>query len=101
MLIIKDLTKMINNEIKDAEKYAQRSVSYKEKDPELAQVFFSIANSKLNNMYTLHDQIVRVINEYRKQRGEPPKDMMAIYNYLHDEQIENVKEIQILLSMYK
>jgi hypothetical protein len=89
---------MINEEIKHAEKYAQRAVSYKENDPELAQAFFNIANSKLNDMSTLHDQIVRIINEYRKQHGEPPKEMMAIYNYVHDEQIDNVKEIRLLLN---
>ena len=40
MLIIKNLTQMINKEIREAEKYAQRSVSYKENDPALAETFY-------------------------------------------------------------
>ena len=40
MFIIKNLTQMINKEIREAEKYAQRSVSYKENDPALAETFY-------------------------------------------------------------
>ena len=101
MLIIKNLTQMINKEIREAEKYAQRSVSYKENDPALAETFYRIANSKLNDMNVLHDQVVRIINDYQKRKGDPPKEMMAIYNYVHEEQIENVKEIRLLLDMYE
>ena len=52
-------------------------------------------------MDMLHTQVARIINDYRSKKGEPPEAMQAIYDYLHEEQIEHVKEVKILLSMYK
>ena len=101
MLIIKKLSEMIKEEIHDAEKYAGCALSHKEDDKTLADTFYTLSNEELKHMDLLHDQVVRLINDYRKTKGEPPKEMLAIYNYMHEEQIDAVKEVRILLSMYK
>lgn len=101
MLIIKKLSGMIKEEIGDAEKYARCALSHKETDKVLADTFFTLANEELKHMEMLHTQVVRIIDDYRKTKGNPPEGMQAIYDYVHEEQIEAVKEVKVLLNMYK
>lgn len=101
MLIIKKLSKMIKEEICDAEKYANCALKYKEEDKTLAETFYTLANEELKHMDMLHTQVVRLINEYKAKNGEPPAAMQALYDYVHEEQIDNVKEVRVLLGMYK
>ena len=101
MLIIKKLSRMIKEEIADAEKYANCALNHKEDDKGLADTFYTLANEELNHMDMLHTQVVRLINAYRKENGEVPPAMQAIYDYVREEQIENVKEVKLLLNMYK
>lgn len=101
MLIIKKLSKMIKEEICDAEKYANCALKYKNEDKVLAETFYTLANGELQHMETLHTQVVRLINDYKSKKGEPPEAMQAVYDYVHEEWMDNVKEVKILLNMYK
>jgi hypothetical protein len=44
----------------------------------------------------LHNAVTAVIQKYRREKGEPPADMLAVYNYLHEKAIDDVKEVKIL-----
>ena len=101
MLIIKKLSKMIKEEICDAEKYANCAMKYKEEDRALADVFYALANAELEHMDKLHAQVTRIIKEYKAQKDDIPKEMQAIYDFVHEEEIENVKEVKMLLNMYR
>lgn len=101
MLVIQKLTKMIKEEIEDAEKYANCALKYKEEDKALADTFYTLSNEELQHMDRLHTQVTRIINEYKAKNGDPPALMQAVYDYLHEEQIEKVKEVKLLLTMYK
>ena len=101
MLIIKKLSKMIKEEICDAEKYANCALKYKDEDKALADAFYNLANDELKHMNILHEQVVRIIGEYSNKKGSPPEAMQALYDYIHEEEIENVREVKVLLGMYK
>lgn len=101
MLIIQKLSRMIKEEIGDAEKYANCALKYKEEDKALADVFYTLSTEELKHMEMLHAQVARIINEYKAKKGAPPEGMQAIYDYVHEEEMENVKEVKILQSMYK
>lgn len=101
MMVIKKLSRLIKEEICAAEKYARCALEYKEEDKTLADAFYTLAGERLKHMDLLHEQVTRIIAAYRKEKGDPPAAMQALYDYVHEEQIENVKEVKVLMEMYK
>lgn len=101
MEIIKKLSKQIHEEIEDAEHYTKEAIKYKDSFPEVAAVLFTLGNEEMGHMEKLHNAVVRVITEYRAKHGEPPAAMQAVYDYLHNEQIEKAQRVRVLQEMYR
>ena len=100
MRIIKKLSKMIKCELEDAEKYAECALKYAEERPALAKLFSTLSSEEMRHQKLLHDAVVEIINEYKAEKGEPPEGMKAIYDYLHEEQIEMAEEVTRLQAMF-
>lgn len=101
MKIIEKLSEMISDEIEDAEKYAVKANEYKDKDKQLSTVFYELSMQEMNHMAMLHGEVVRIIDEYRQKSGEPPKEMMAVYDYLHKKQIDHAAEVKAMQALFK
>ena len=101
MKIIQELSNKIEKEILCAEEYAKDALEMKETYPKLSESYYKIAGEKMGHMIELHNQVVALIDEYRKTKGEPPESMNMLYNILHKKHIEQAAVVKGLLALYK
>lgn len=101
MKIIKELEELIEDEIHDVKKYAKMAAAVKEEYPSLAQTLFSISNQEETHQTALHTEVVKIIQDHRKTKGEPPAAMMAVYEYIHNRHVEKMAEAKRYQDMYK
>lgn len=102
MKVIKTIVENIEEETDGAENYAKLATQYKETDKMLADVYAKLAAVELDHVNLLHDQVVRVIKDWKATSGkEVPVSMQAVWDYEHQRSIDKVAKIKALLEMYK
>lgn len=102
MKIIEKLSNMIDDEIEDACNYAKLAIKYKDENPALAQTFYDLSTDEYRHgAVVLHEQVVNIIKQYNKEHGEPPVVMKAVYDYLHEKQIEKANMAKMYQDQYK
>lgn len=101
MEIIKRISEMIDDELEGAEEYVKCALKHKEHHPELAKVFYEISTEEMRHVNMLHEQVSRLIQQHRKEHGEPPAPMMAVYDYLHERHIEESAEIKAMQAHFR
>ena len=101
MKVIKVLSEKIKEELCDAKSYAKMAIEYKDEWPELSRTLYNLSTQEMEHMNLLHNEVASIIKKYRETKGDPPVEMMAVYDYLHKEQIEKAAEVKTLQNMYK
>ena len=101
MKIIEWLSEQIEEEISDGKKYAEKALFWKQDYPKLADTLMKISEQEMQHMALLHNEVVDIIEDYRKKKGEPPADMLAIYDYLHKKQIEKSANVKAMQTQYR
>ena len=92
---------MVSEEIKDARKYAKCALEHKADRPELARVFDTLSRQEMDHATVLHEQVVSLIEEYRREHGDPPPAMQEIYDWRHAEEVEAATEVKIMQAMFR
>lgn len=100
MKIIKCLSEDIECTLDIAEENAKKALMYKEEYPIAAKGFYTKSIMLMDSIKPLHEAVVSIIESYRKEKGEPPEPMMAVYNYMHERQINQAVSIKALQEMY-
>ena len=100
MEIIKHLVEKIDDELEDAEKYIKLACRNKDTDKVLADVYFKLSQEEMMHMTLLHDQVVRIINDYKKS-NTVSVGMQTLYDYLHDRQVKWAAKIKAKQDSYK
>lgn len=102
MRIIKHLSDQIKEESEGAMEYAKDALKYKDKDPELADLYHELAQVEYTHVQKLHDQVVRKINDISNAPDvEPPEYMVMLWEDIHEELMECMAKASGLIEMYK
>ena len=101
MTIIKCLAAKIEEELNDANAYVDLAMKWRQDEPDTAEVFYQLSLEEMGHVDKLHQEVTELIDDYRKENGEPPKDMMVLWNYLHDRHMETATQIKVKQGMYK
>lgn len=100
MIVIKCMSEDIEATLDKAEDNIKNAIRYKNDYPIAAKSFYTKSVALMESIKQQHDAIVVLIEEYRKEKGEPPAPMIAIYNYLHERHIGKAAAIKGLQDMY-
>jgi rubrerythrin len=101
MLFLKKIIEKIDEELEDAESYAEMALEHQASDEDIADIFCKIAEQEIGHMNMLHGIVVKIIDRHKKEGKEVPVAMQAIWDYEHEKMIDNAKEVKMLISMYK
>ncbi len=100
MKIIKCLCEDMEYTLDAAEDDIKKAIMYKEEYPVAAKSFYTKSVMLMDSIKPQHDAVVALIADYRKEKGEPPEGMMAVYNYMHERHINKAAAIKALQDMY-
>ena len=101
MRIIQELSEMIMEETEGADHYVTRALEVKEKYPKLADLLYKLSGEEMGHVAALHDSVTGMIADYKRDHGDPPAEMLAVYNYIHRKQIEKAADVKAKQAMYK
>ena len=100
MKVIKCLSENIEKTLDAADTNIMKAIQYKDEFPLAAKAFYNQSVMLMDSIKGQHDAVVALIDAYKKEKGEPPAPMMAIYNYLHERQMRKAAEVKNLQEMY-
>ena len=101
MRVIKKDVKNMKKRLELAECDIDLALEYKEVYPDFAKSHYNFSIEALNIIKEQHDNIVHIINEFKKSGKEVPAGMQAIYDYIHEEYIEYATIIKAKQEMFK
>lgn len=100
MKIIKCLSEKIEEELHDADAYIELAMRWKAENPGAADLFYELSTEEMGHVDKLHEEVTRLIEDYRREHGEPPKEMMVLYDFLHEKHIGTAMQIKVKQGMY-
>lgn len=101
MKIIKVISEKIEEQLDCAEWYIKKAIKTRNEFPDISKTFYNLSIGRMENIKTLHDQVVTLIKNYQSTEGDPPASMMAIYEYVHEKEINKTLGVKKLQDMYK
>lgn len=98
MRVIKVLSKQIEEELEDSNKYIDSALTYRTQFPKLAETYIELANEEIGHTERLHKQVVSLISEIQI---EIPKFMQELWEEKHIELITKTAELKTKIELYK
>lgn len=101
MQIIQDISEDIDKKLHCSKRYIKTAIKYKGINDPVANVYYQLSVNEMNDVNKLHEVVVNIIDTYKKENGEPHVEMLAIYNFIHEREIDKTKHIKLMWEMYK
>ena len=98
---IKELARNMKEELCDAEKYAKQALEHKATDKRLGDMYLALAKAEIGHAVMEHEQAVRIIKEQKDSGKSIPAGMMELWNWEHEQLMEQEKGAKILIDMYE
>lgn len=99
MKIIRELSKQMRGELKNAQKWANLAVMHKPTNPTLARAYFEMANDEVKHSDLLHKEAVSLISAER-EKNQPPQWMLDMWAEDHKEFMEEDAKAKYMISMF-
>lgn len=101
MRLIKHLAEQIEDEVCGVTEYAKDALEYKYSRPQLADMYYKLANTEYNHVTQLHEAVVKIAEEAKNKNIEVPQKMTEKWDKKHKEIIEKMAEAKLYLNMYR
>lgn len=101
MKAIKNIVAEIREELAGAEHYAKCAAELTDERKADAEEYKKMAEQELNHANILHGMAKRMISEHRSKSAPPPSAMLAVWDWEHQNMIEQTAKIKVLLNMVK
>jgi len=98
---IETVSNTIEEKIDKAEKEIKCALNFRERRPQLAEIYYKAANDELEHVKLFHTQVVAIIDEYNKSGKETPESMKILYEILHRKHIEHMAAVKGMIALYK
>ena len=98
---LKLLFSLIDDELADAMKYAEKAMHCKDTDPAMAELFYSLSLEELKHKGMLHNQLVKEMHNCIEEDPDKEITINAIYDVLNERQIEWENSIRMYHSTYR
>lgn len=102
MKVIAELSRYIKDELSGVKEYAKMAMEYKTEYPELAEMFYNMANNENTHVKNIHTWLVKFVDKTKKEGTRPiPQGMLDVWAWEHRRMIEELNEAEMVLQNYK
>lgn len=101
MKYIADVSNLIKKEVKTIGKNIDLALKVRNRNKRLADLIYSMNNAKMNDINSIHVELVKEIENEKKERMEPiPQGMLDMWEWQHEQIIEEITESKIKMEEY-
>ena len=101
MKILKDLIEKANDTLEEIGWYAEKAHHLRAEHKALANTYIKIAEAHVEIYGMLHERMVELIEEKKKEGIAVPAPMQAIWDYEHEKLIKEFAEVKFMIEEYK
>lgn len=101
MKIIAKLCDEVETLLRQADDYIDCASHKRDEFPMVADMYYKLSEQRMNDQALVHNQVVSLIEGYKKEHDDVPENMKFLYNYLHEKFIDWASRIKVKQTMYK
>ena len=98
---LKLLFSLIDDELADAMKYAEKAMHCKGMNVPMAELFYSLSVEEIKHKNMLHNQLVKEMQNFIEENPEKELEVNAVYEVLNERQVEWENSIRTYQSSYR
>lgn len=98
MKMIKELSDRIKEELEGVEDYAALASRYRGLNDTLSALYGEIAAQEMTHVDKLHGKAMEIIAAWRKDHGEPPRQMAMLWEHEHKRMIQRMAAAKMMMQ---